>query len=152
MVLYTEKREKQMAYMSQERKAELAPAIRAWCKSHGVKASIAVKHDTKLVVNIKSGSLDFCENYYDNAYAHAVITSVSKTAPITLQKPTHIQVNPYWAQDHFTGDCREFLIGLLELMNIGNHDNSDIQSDYFNVGWYVDVNIGSYNKPYQLGA
>lgn len=143
MVLYTEKREKQMAYMSQERKAELAPAIRAWCKSHGVKASIAVKHHSKLVVNIKSGSLDFCQNYFDVA---------SEKAPITAQVPNHIQVNPYWAQDHFSGECREFIIGLLERMNRGNHDKSDIQSDYFNVGWYVDVNIGSYNKPYQLGA
>jgi hypothetical protein len=33
-------------------------------------------------------------------------------------------------------------------MNDGNWDKSDIQSDYFNVGWYVDVNIGKWNKPY----
>jgi hypothetical protein len=35
-------------------------------------------------------------------------------------------------------------------MNDGNWDKSDIQSDYFNVGWYVDVNIGRWNKPYAL--
>ena len=29
-----------------------------------------------------------------------------------------------------------------------NHDNSDIQTDYFDVGWYVDVNAGIWNKPY----
>jgi len=143
MVLYTEKREKQMAYMSQDRKAELAPAIRAWCKSHGVKASIAVRNHTALVVNIYSGPLDFCENYFETA---------SAKRPITAQVPTHIQVNTYWAHEHFTGDCHDFLVGLLERMNVGNYDKSDVQSDYFNVGWYVDVNIGSYNKPYQLGA
>jgi hypothetical protein len=32
----------------------------------------------------------------------------------------------------------------------GNHDNSDIQSDYFDVGWYVEVNIGKWNKAYDL--
>jgi hypothetical protein len=35
-------------------------------------------------------------------------------------------------------------------MNMGNHDNSDIMTDYFDVGWYVDVNIGLWNKPYIL--
>jgi hypothetical protein len=34
----------------------------------------------------------------------------------------------------------------------GNHDRSDIQSDYFDVGWYVDVNIGSWNRPYEVEA
>ena len=35
-------------------------------------------------------------------------------------------------------------------MNDGNHDNSEIQYDYFDVGWYIDVNIGRWNQPYQL--
>ena len=130
-----------MAYMSQDHKKELAPAIRAWCKSHGVKASVAVRNHSSLVVNIKSGSLDFCNNYFETA---------SAKRPITAQVPTHIQVNTYWAHEHFTGECRDFLVGLIDLMNIGNHDKSDIQSDYFNVGWYVDVNIGSWNKHYEV--
>jgi len=130
-----------MAYMSQDHKKELAPAIRDWCKSHGVKASVAVRNHSSLVVNIKSGSLDFCQNYFDTA---------SAKRPITAQVPTHIQVNTYWAHEHFTGECRDFLVGLLELMNIGNFDKSDVQSDYFHVGWYVDVNIGSYNNHYEV--
>ena len=130
-----------MAYMSQEHKQELAPAIRDWCKSHGIKATIAVRNHSKLVVNIKSGKLPFCENYFETA---------SAKRPITAQVPTHIQVNPYWAHEHFTGPCRDFLVGLLERMNIGNYDKSDTQSDYFNVGWYVDVNIGSWDKPYEI--
>jgi len=36
----------------------------------------------------------------------------------------------------------------MAVMNTGNWDKSDIQTDYFNVGWYVDVNIGKWNKPY----
>jgi hypothetical protein len=35
-------------------------------------------------------------------------------------------------------------------MNDGNFDKSDIQSDYFHVGWYVSVNIGKWNKPYEV--
>jgi hypothetical protein len=35
-------------------------------------------------------------------------------------------------------------------MNDGNHDNSDIQSDYFDVGWYISINVGRWDKPYEL--
>lgn len=130
-----------MAYMSQDRKQELAPSIREWCKSHNVKATIAVRNHSTLVVNIKSGSLDFCQNYFETA---------SEKRPVTAQVPTHIDVNPYWAHEHFTGECRDFLVELLKRMNVGNHDNSDIMSDYSDVGWYTDVNIGSWNKHYEV--
>jgi hypothetical protein len=39
---------------------------------------------------------------------------------------------------------------IMPLMNAGNHDRSDIQTDYFDVGWYVDVNIGRWDRPYQV--
>jgi hypothetical protein len=37
-------------------------------------------------------------------------------------------------------------------LNTGNHDNSDSQTDYFDVGWYVDVKVGKWNKPYIVEA
>jgi hypothetical protein len=39
---------------------------------------------------------------------------------------------------------------VIDAMNDGNHDNSDIQSDYFDVGWYTHINVGRWNKPYLL--
>ena len=35
-------------------------------------------------------------------------------------------------------------------MMIGNHNESDSQTDYFNVGWYIDIGIGRWDKPYQV--
>jgi len=35
-------------------------------------------------------------------------------------------------------------------MNIGNFDKSDVQTDYFHVGWYMSVNLGKWDKPYIL--
>jgi hypothetical protein len=35
-------------------------------------------------------------------------------------------------------------------MNQGNWNRSDVQTDYFDVGWYCDINVGSWNKPYVL--
>lgn len=125
-----------MAYVSQELKAKLAPKIKAICKKYGVKASLAVRNHSTLVLNIKSGKIDFLGNYArDNEYA---------------KKYGHIDVNTYWYQDHFDGVARDFFSEVIPAMNAGNHDRSDIQVDYFDVGWYIDVNVGQWNKPYEL--
>lgn len=117
-----------MAYMNQEKKKQLAPAIKKVLKKYDVKGSIAVRHHSTLVVNIKSGAVDFSENMRDR---------------------THCQVNPYWIDTHWSDTARDFLLELKEAMMTGNHDRSDIQTDYFDVGWYIDINIGKYNKPYE---
>ena len=135
-----------MAYMSQQRKAELAPAIKAVLKKFGVKASIAVRHHATLVLNIKSGPIDFIGN----------LNKVCSVAPgadrYGAYRPAvgSIDVNPYHYQNHFDGKALAFLYAIMPVMNTGNHDNSDIQSDYFDIGWYIDVNIGAWNKPYEL--
>lgn len=124
-----------MAYVSQELKAKLSPMIKSICKNYGVKASLAVSNHSTLVLNIKSGSIDFFKSYNRD-----------------LNKPEngYIQVNPYWYNDHFDGAAKEFLSEVITAMNEGNFDKSDSQTDYFHVGWYVNVNIGKWNKPYQL--
>ena len=48
-----------MAYVSQDDKKKLAPAIKAVLKKYKVKASIAVRHHSTLVVNIKEGAVPF---------------------------------------------------------------------------------------------
>jgi hypothetical protein len=35
---------------------------------------------------------------------------------------------------------------------VKNHDNSDIMTDYFDVGWYVNIYVGKWNKPYNVKA
>jgi hypothetical protein len=62
----------------------------------------------------------------------------------------NIQVNTKWYHEHFDGLAKEFLSEIIPLMNIGNYDKSDIMTDYFNVGWYVNVNIGKWNKKYEI--
>lgn len=135
-----------MAYVSQELKSKLSPAIKAVCKKYGVKASIAVRNHMTLCLNIKSGSIDFIGN--SNRVCGADFYQVARGfKPNTTG---YDQVNPYHFQSHYDGDAKAFLSEVLAVMNDGNWDKSDIQSDYFNVGWYVDVNIGSWNKPYTV--
>ena len=69
-----------------------------------------------------------------------------------IRKNKSIDVNPYWFQDHFTGKAKSFLLETFAAMkSAGNwYDNSDAQVDYFDTAYYVDVNIGSWNKPYEV--
>ena len=139
-----------MAYVSQELKAKLAPSIRAVCKKYGIKASVAVRNHSTLVLNIKQGSIDFVENFIKTDKAKAYCNYMDEGQIAYIRKNQSLDVNPYHYRDHFSGRARKFLIEVMTIMNDGNWDKSDIQTDYFNVGWYVDVNIGRWNKPYDL--
>jgi len=141
-----------MAYVSQELKAKLAPTIKAICKKYKVKASIAVSNHSTLVVNIKSGPIDFVENYIQNNKDAVSSRRMSQDQIDYIRKNQSLDVNTYWFQENYSGKAKAFLSELIPAMNNGNHDNSDIQTDYFDVGWYIDVNIGRWNKPYVCAA
>jgi hypothetical protein len=134
-----------MAYVSQERKQQIVALAKPILKKYGVSATFGVNNHSTLVCNIRSGKLDFIGNYNETALARP---SFRGEGHETVTK--YMDVNPYHYRNHFTGDCKEFLEELMSALNTGNHDKSDIQTDYFDVGWYVDVNIGKWNKPYIL--
>ena len=137
-----------MAYMNQEMKAKLAPSIKAVLKKYGMKGTISTSHHS-LSVNIKSGKLPLCDNYYETC-APEYSRRYSQHSPIERKDCEYIQVNEYHYQDHFTGECQEFIGEMIAAMNDGNHDNSDAQVDYFDVGWYTHLNVGKWNKPYEV--
>ena len=131
-----------MAYMNQERKARLAPGIKAALRKHGVKGTISTDRHS-ITVTLKSGVLDLITDVN-----HTAIRNPKYHSPHPIPV-TFCDVNPYWFQEHFTVKKNlEFLVDLLAAINDGNHDNSDIQSDYFDVGWYIHVKIGKWNKRY----
>lgn len=39
-----------------------------------------------------------------------------------------------------------------DVINQGNFDHSDSQTDYFHVGFYIDIQIGRWDKPYVCTA
>jgi hypothetical protein len=133
--------------MSQEKKAEIAPAVKAICKKYGITASLAVRNHSTLCLNIKAGGIDFVGNTNRVVGARPQGFGIGSPADPIKQ---HLSVNPYWFHEHYDGKALAFLTEVHDAMGKGNHDNSDIQTDYFDVGWYVDVNIGKWDKPYQL--
>ena len=110
-----------MAYISQEEKKQLAPGIKAVLKKYGMKGTIAIQHYSKLVVNLSKGPLDLDS------------------------------VNVYWVDKHYADKEKEknFLNELIAAMK-GDlwYDNSDAMIDYFDTAYYIDINVGKWNKPY----
>ena len=135
-----------MAYYNQLRKQEASPKVKAILNKYGVKGSLAVHNHSTVVLNIKSGKLDFIANFNE--------ASLGQVSSFKHGKPAekNISVNPYHFHTHFTGECLKFLAEVFAALNEGNHNNSDIQSDYWDVGWYIDINIGQWDKPYILEA
>ena len=137
-----------MAYMSQEKKVKIAPKIKAILAKYKVKGSLAVRNHMTLCLNLKSGSIDFIANS-NTVCGNSHYQVASGFKPSTSG---YDQVNPYHFKDHYDGKALAFMQEVFAAMNDGNHDRSDIQSDYFDVGWYVDVNIGKWDKQYILEA
>lgn len=136
-----------MAYMNQDRKATLSAAAKKVLKKYGVNATFSTESGS-ISCNIKSGPIDFIKNYNETIDASPYYTAMSRGSTIK----DYMQINPYHYQNHFTGKAKSFMHELHQALNTGNHDNSDIQTDYFDVGWYVYVNVGKWNKPYEVTA
>ena len=136
-----------MAYMNQDLKSELAPAIKAILKKYNVKGSLAVHNHMTLVLNIKSGAVDFIEN--SNRVCGSDFYQVQRG--FVANKTGHSQVNPYHFQSHYDGVALAFMSEIFAVMKGEKwYDNSDAQTDYFDTAYYVDVNIGSWNKSYSV--
>jgi hypothetical protein len=130
-----------MAYMDQEKKKIIAPAVKEICARHGMKATLAVHNHSSLVLTLAEGPIDFGADRVPDRW------SADRLAQDMTRGET---VNPYSYSDAFTGAALAFLAEVFPALNAGNHDRSDSMTDYFDVGWYVDIKIGRWDKPYRL--
>lgn len=141
-----------MAYVSQETKAKIVAAVKPVLKKYGLKATFAVRNHSTISVNIKSGKIDFIENYIvtDANVSHG--RKMAQDQIDYIRKNKSLDVNPYWFHEHFSGKAKAALTEIFAAIKKGGswYDESDIQTDYFNTAFYMDVNIGKWNKPYQV--
>lgn len=114
-----------MAYMNQEKKAKIAAALKVALKGENIKYSLSVRNHMVICFTLRAGPKEF--------------------QPANGE---YSQVNPYHLDSRFSGKELVLLKKINDCLNLDNHDNSDTMSDYFDVGHYVDINIGAYDKPY----
>ncbi len=138
-----------MAYISQDTKAKLAPTIKAILKKYGVKGSLSIRNHMSLVLTLKSGKIDFIENYIATDEAKPYANKMSADQVAYIRKNGYLDVNTYWIDSHYTGKAKDFLTEMKAAMEGPDFfNNDDIQTDYFSRSHYVDINIGKYDKPY----
>ena len=137
-----------MAYMNQETKAKIVEAVKPILKKYGIKASFGVRHHSNIVVNIKSGAIDFIGNFIETIRSNPHRDTETRVEWVT--KDQCLDVNQYWLDTQFTGKALECLEEIFKAIKTGGNwfDKSDIQTDYFNTAFYIDVNIGKWNQPY----
>ena len=124
-----------MAYVSQEMKKELAPAIKAVLKKYRMKGSIAVNNHSTLEVNLSEGYVD----------------CISKGERILGLGGVSKNVNVYHIDEWYEGVAKNFLNELLDAMKGPKYfNNDDAMTDYFSRSHYTDINIGKWNQPFVL--
>ena len=72
-------------------------------------------------------------------------------APFELrndQNNAYEQVNQYWIESRENKQSIPPLKKIFEIANKNNYDRSDVQSDYFDIGYYLNISIGHFGKPF----
>jgi hypothetical protein len=81
---------------------------------------------------------------------HSTLVFTVSAAPasdISEHNGHHVQVNPYYPEKYFSPATLPIVEKIIEAMNAHNYCNSDSQRDYFDVGYYINFNLGRWNKP-----
>lgn len=58
------------------------------------------------------------------------------------------RIHPVYLESIYTGELLETWVSIRKALNLDNYDHSDIMTDYFDVGHYVSIKIGKYEKPF----
>ena len=139
----------EMAYMNQEKKAKIAAKLKPVLKKYGLKGSLSVHNHSSICLTIKSGPIDFIGN--SNETCSKDFYQVARG--FVPNKTDYEQVNTYHYQSHYSGAAKQALEEIIPILYSADYyNNSDAHIDYFDTAYYVHVNIGKWNAPYQVTA
>lgn len=125
-----------MAYVSKEKKQKIAAALKT-VMPKGWRWSLAINHGS-----IASAPVDLMAEamrVYNDSYR--ADRDGKMTAPAT-----HMQAD--CSPEMYFDSSLDLFRAIRAALNIDNYDNSDIHTDYFDVGHYTHINIGRWNKPF----
>lgn len=129
-----------MAFITAERTRAIKKALTKAYPDY--KFSVRNENYSSVNVTIVSGPLRF--DYTEESRRRANVSGMNN---IPADPPNYLQLNNYYLENYENSDVLE---GMYKIINEGNYDNSDIMTDYFDVGFYVHFNMGAWDKPYVL--
>lgn len=134
-----------MAYMDQIKKAKIAAALKK-VMPKGWKYTLSVRDRMVIVLTIKSAPFPLIDMINAKNKARAEFqgdTYYENTSG-------YVQLNQFYLEDAFNEpEVLEVMINAkAALYSADYYNNSDVQTDYFDVAYYVDMKIGTYDKPF----
>lgn len=130
-----------MAYVSKEKKQKIAAALKT-VMPKGWKWSLAVNNSSTIVLTIASAPVNLM---VEAMRVHNDSYRADRDGKMT-QPETHIQAN--CRPEMYFDESLELFRKIRDALNIDNYNRSDSQTDYFDVGHYTSINLGSWNKPF----
>lgn len=127
-----------MAYVSKEQKAAIVAALKKVVPASW-KYSVSVANHSTLVVTISAAPVDLLAEIARKTGRGHIVTS------------GNVEVNHYYPAEAL-GESLPVFERIISACNTGNYDNSDSQTDYFDVGHYVKIRIGRFDKPFETRA
>jgi hypothetical protein len=140
-----------MAYVSKELKAEIAALLKTIVPKNW-KYSLSVRHLSTIEFNLASSDVDFLKAYNAKNAKRAANEGydfVPEEYGFTLH--TSYFYGDERCADNLSKEHSDIIKKIFEALNLNNHNNSDYQSDYFDVGHYVTFHVG-HRKPYEFVA
>lgn len=135
-----------MAHMSQETKAKIAAELKK-VMPKGWKYTLGVNHHSTIVLNIMKAPVDLIKIINESNAEHAQMRG---EAPYEVKDS--VQMNTHYLSKPFKNYPElEKLFKQIQdtLYGADYFDHSDSMVDYFHCAYYVDVNIGKWNKPFE---
>ena len=153
-----------MAYISQEEKKELAPAIKAVAKKYGRKVTIGIRNHMDLVVKVK-GAEDIYERLYAKIIENRILAGRDKTGdsiqddidwdapidPSVFSRMTYLDrelsefghsVNTNWIEENHDEKDQAFLNELHASMHSKDfYNDDDVMTDYFSRSYYTSIEL-----------
>lgn len=126
-----------MAYMNKEKKAKIVEAVKAVLPK-GWKVTFKVIHYSTIRCTVRSAPfnlndvLDLTDWERENG---------------------HKDLNTYHHERYCkTPEFKKAVGEIIEALNTDNYNNSDIMTDYFDVGHYIGLHFGGHVKPFKNSA
>jgi len=136
-----------MAFINQAGKAKIAAALKA-AMPKDVKYTLAIRDNMTVVMTIKSAPFDLMAMINAKNKAQAEFRGDA-----FYEVKGNCQLNQYYLDKSFDGKALEILEAAKKaLYSADYYDDSDIQSDYFSCAYYVQMNVGTYDKPFVCTA
>ena len=133
-----------MAYVNSQDVAQIRKELKEAFPEF--KFGVRKRDHMAVAVTVKSGPTNFSSIFDKDEYA---------------KKRQYAQINPYHLES-FYGEHAEFFGKIVDIIKTapargegyhkgtGYYNNSDAMIDYFDTAYYFDINLGAWDKPYEV--